>query len=160
MKLMWNFDIYITWWSGPLLHMGCTYPPGFKIVFVFNGKINDLNMLHNTNTWWSGPLLCMACMSQPCFLFYFYFKTEELVHSGLCAMHLGHNSIFPSARITALSEYNGNVRIFFAASCKYDRKIRHGLGTHYDVFTTVHCLKYTQMLSKTCFLCLKAKGSQ
>ena len=41
--------------------------------------------------WWSGPLLCMACTSQPCF--YFNFKTEELVHSVLCAMwHLGHNS--------------------------------------------------------------------
>jgi hypothetical protein len=48
-------------------------------------------------TWWSGPLLCMTCTSQPWFLF-----TEELVHSGLCAMHLGHNSIFPSARIKML----------------------------------------------------------
>jgi hypothetical protein len=34
--------------------------------------------------------------------FYFNFKTEDLVHSGLCAMHLGHNSIFPSARIKIL----------------------------------------------------------
>jgi hypothetical protein len=31
------------------------------------------------------------------------FKTEELVHSGLCAMwHLGHNSIFTFARIKIL----------------------------------------------------------
>jgi hypothetical protein len=35
-------------------------------------------------------------------LVYFNFKTEELVHSGLCAMHLGHNSIFPSAKIKIL----------------------------------------------------------
>ena len=44
-----------------------------------------------TFTWWSGPLLHMACTSQPWFLF--NFKTEELVHSVLCAMwDLGHNS--------------------------------------------------------------------
>jgi len=36
------------------------------------------------------------------FGFYFNFKTEELVHSGLCVMHLEHNSIFSSARIKIL----------------------------------------------------------
>ena len=30
---------------------------------------------------------------------YLNFKTEALVHSGLCAMHLGHTSIFPSSSI-------------------------------------------------------------
>ena len=45
---------------------------------------------------------CFAWHVQVDLDFYFYFKTEELVHSGQCAMHMGHNSIFPSARIKIL----------------------------------------------------------
>jgi hypothetical protein len=41
---------------------------------------------HTEYTWWSGPLLRMACTSQSRSLFQFNFKTEELVHSELCAM--------------------------------------------------------------------------
>jgi len=68
-------------------------------------------LVPHCRTWWSGPLLCMACMSQPQFLF--LFKTEELVHSGLCAVwYLRHDSLFLSARIKILL-WNKNKQMLY-----------------------------------------------
>jgi hypothetical protein len=44
-------------------------------------------------------LVDFAWHIQVSFDLFIYFKTEELVYSGLCTMHLGHNSIFTSSRI-------------------------------------------------------------
>ena len=45
---------------------------------------------------------CFAWHVRVRFGFCFHFNIEELVHSGLCAMQLGHNSIFNFARIKIL----------------------------------------------------------
>jgi hypothetical protein len=46
---------------------------------------------------------CFAWHVRVSLIFCFNFKTEELIHSGLCAMwYLRHNSTFPAARIKIL----------------------------------------------------------
>jgi hypothetical protein len=47
---------------------------------------------------------CFAWHVRVSFGFYFNFETEELVQSGLCVMHLGHNRIFPADRIRILPQ--------------------------------------------------------
>src|ERR1700733_10462498 len=56
---------------------------------------------------------CFAWHVRVSFGFYFNFETEELVHSGLCVMQLGHNRIFPADRIRMLPQKINRLLLHF-----------------------------------------------
>jgi hypothetical protein len=56
---------------------------------------------------------CFAWHVRVSFGFYFNFETEELVHSGLCVMQLGHNRIFPADRIRILPQKINRLLLHF-----------------------------------------------
>jgi hypothetical protein len=75
--------------------------PYWCFLKMLNGSIG---VTYASQTLLGGVGHCFAWHVRVSFNFNFNFETEELVHSGLCVMHLGHNRIFPADRIRILPQ--------------------------------------------------------